>query len=305
VNLLSNAVKCTSPGGSISIEASVVAPDSRVRRLTRSSYICVQVTDTGTGIPEDKLDAIFEPFVQAESGPTRPQEGSGLGLTIGRRLARAMGGDLTVVSEVGEGSTFALWLPTAARHDGDASALEQSTLAAVERGANVETPDGDKPRPEHQIRGLAAVAITVLSRLHLIIETVVSRVRTDPAIEMAKGLRTTQVSDHLSTLLADILGFLAVVEEASGKPSQMLADAMEIQRLVAERHGTQRGRLGWTEQSMRREFMIIREELQKFVREAVPADGELPVGDAIGALSRFVDQAEYVAVRALERELEH
>jgi signal transduction histidine kinase len=280
VNLLSNAVKCTAPGGAITIDAAVTAPDAAARRLARKAYICIRVTDTGTGIAEDKLDSIFEPFVQAETGPTRPQEGSGLGLTIGRRLARAMGGDLTVVSELGKGSTFSLWLPVA------------------ERAAR------EKPQAEHQMRGLAEVGTTVLSQLHTVMETVVSRIRCDPGVTMAKGLRTTQVADHLSTLLANILGALAVVEESSGKPSQMLADAMEIQRLVAERHGAQRAPLGWTEQSMRREFMIIREELQRFVRDAVPSDGELPVGDAVGSLTRFVDQAEYVAVRSLERELE-
>ena len=304
VNLLSNAVKCTGPGGKITIEASVTAPDARARRLPRSAYICVQVIDTGTGIAEDKLDAIFEPFVQAESGPTRPQEGSGLGLTIGRKLARAMGGDLTVVSEVGKGSTFALWLPAGERVDGDASALEQAT-PAPESSSIASGLSENKQAPEHQVRGLAEVANVVLSQLHTVLETIVSRIKCDPAIETAKGLRTTQVADHLSALLADILSALAVVEESSGKPSQMLADAMEIQRLVSERHGAQRARLGWTEQSMRREFMIIREELQRFVRDAVPSDGDLPIGDAIGALGRFVDQAEYVAVRALERELGH
>jgi signal transduction histidine kinase len=304
VNLLSNAVKCTPPGGSIAIEAAVTAPDAAARRLPRKSYICIRVIDTGTGIAEDKLDSIFEPFVQAETGPTRPQEGSGLGLTIGRRLARAMGGDLTVASELGKGSTFSLWVPAGTRLDADASELEQATPALDEFDAAAERASRDKPQPEHQVRGLAEVGATVLSRLHTLMESAVGRIRCDPAITMAKGLRTTQVADHLSTLIANILGALAVVEEASGKPSQMLADAMEIQRLVAERHGAQRARLGWTEQSMRREFMIIREELQGFVRDAVPSDGELPVGDAVGALTRFVDQAEYVAVRSLERELE-
>ena len=305
INLLSNAVKCTAAGGSIAIEATLTPPDAGARRLSRKSYICVRVTDTGTGIPEDKLDAIFEPFVQAESGPTRPQEGSGLGLTIGRRLARAMGGDLTVASEIEKGSTFALWLPAAERQDADASAREQATPNPPELDAIAAAETTGKPRAEHQVRGLAAVARTVFSKLHSVVETVVGRICCDPAVEMAKGLRSTQVANHLPTLLTDILSSLAVVEESSGKPSQMLADAMEIQRLVAERHGAQRARLGWTEQAIRREFMIIREELQRAVREAVPLDGELPPGDATGALSRFVDQAEYLAVRALERELEH
>jgi hypothetical protein len=156
---------------------------------------------------------------------------------------------------------------------------------------------------EHQTRGLADVANRVLAQLEAIAARVVGRIRSDPGIPMARSLRTSQVADHLSTLIADMLSSLALIEEASGKPSQMLADAVEIQRLVSERHGTQRAKLGWTEAEMRREFMIIREELAQLVRQAVPPGGDLTVSAAVTALGRFVDQAEYVGVRSLEREL--
>lgn len=118
---------------------------------------------------------------------------------------------------------------------------------------------------------------------------------------MAAGLKTSQVTDHLSTLLADIAGALIIVEEVAGEPSPLLADAMEIQRLVAERHGAQRARLGWTEAALRREFMIIREELEQVVRDAVPIAGPLKREDALAAVNRFVDQAEYIGVRSLEK----
>jgi signal transduction histidine kinase len=71
------------------------------------------VTDTGIGIPEEKLDSIFEPFVQLGSRPTSGQEGLGLGLAISRDLARGMSGDLTATSTVGEGTTLVLQLPRA------------------------------------------------------------------------------------------------------------------------------------------------------------------------------------------------
>lgn len=100
VNLLSNAVKFTDKGGSVTVTCS-----------TSGNSLLINITDTGSGIPADKLEVIFEPFVQAESGLTRRIEGSGLGLAISRDLARAMQGDLTVKSEVGKGSTFTLWLP--------------------------------------------------------------------------------------------------------------------------------------------------------------------------------------------------
>jgi signal transduction histidine kinase len=73
----------------------------------------VHVTDTGPGIPPGKVEAIFEPFVQLGGNLTRIAEGTGLGLAISRELARAMGGDVTVRSTFGEGSSFTLTLQRA------------------------------------------------------------------------------------------------------------------------------------------------------------------------------------------------
>jgi PAS domain S-box-containing protein len=100
LNLLSNAVKFTDHGGRITIRAHAYG-----------DTLAIDVSDTGRGIPEDKLDVIFEPFVQIDRRLTREQEGVGLGLAISRELARAMGGDLAVTSELGVGSTFTLSLP--------------------------------------------------------------------------------------------------------------------------------------------------------------------------------------------------
>jgi signal transduction histidine kinase len=69
------------------------------------------IADTGVGIANDKLDEIFEPFVQLGRSLTSAHQGTGLGLSISRDLARAMKGDLTVESTPGEGSTFTLTLP--------------------------------------------------------------------------------------------------------------------------------------------------------------------------------------------------
>ena len=100
VNLLTNATKYTPRGGSIRM-ACDVTPD-QVRVLVR---------DTGVGIAKHHLEAIFEPFFQVDARLTRVDEGLGLGLPIARRFARAMAGDLTVSSTLGEGSTFTLTLP--------------------------------------------------------------------------------------------------------------------------------------------------------------------------------------------------
>jgi signal transduction histidine kinase len=69
------------------------------------------VSDTGRGIPSEKFEQIFAPFVRVDTGYSRATEGTGLGLAISRDLARTMAGDLTVESTLGEGSTFTLRLP--------------------------------------------------------------------------------------------------------------------------------------------------------------------------------------------------
>ncbi len=98
-NLLGNAVKFTRDG-----QVSLVVDEA-------PGWIEITVQDTGIGIPADKLEQIFEPFMQVDSAFTRRYEGTGLGLAISRRLCALMGGTLTVRSSLGVGSTFTLRLP--------------------------------------------------------------------------------------------------------------------------------------------------------------------------------------------------
>jgi signal transduction histidine kinase len=110
LNLLSNALKFTPRGGTVSLACAA-----------HGDAVDISVADTGVGIPADKLDSIFEPFVQVDTRLTRTQEGVGLGLAISRDLARGMGGDLSVVSTVGKGTCFTLRLPVYRKFVADAS----------------------------------------------------------------------------------------------------------------------------------------------------------------------------------------
>ena len=100
---MSNAGKFTSKG-QIQISADVEVDDD-------VQYLTIAVTDSGIGIPEDKLNRVFEEFGQADESTTRNFGGTGLGLSISRRFCRMLGGDLTVKSRPGEGSTFTIRVP--------------------------------------------------------------------------------------------------------------------------------------------------------------------------------------------------
>jgi signal transduction histidine kinase len=99
LNLLSNAIKFTPAKGAIHLTCD-----------SDETTVSIRVRDTGRGIPQEKQDRIFEPFVRVDEGFNRPTEGTGLGLAISRNLARAMGGELAVESVPGDGATFTLTL---------------------------------------------------------------------------------------------------------------------------------------------------------------------------------------------------
>jgi signal transduction histidine kinase len=118
LNLLANAIRFTAPGGHVTLAAATVdrrRADSAPPLSPPASELPVQltVTDTGRGIATEQLQSIFEPFVQVGARLAGTDEGTGLGLAISRDLARGMGGDLTVESALGFGSTFTLTVPCA------------------------------------------------------------------------------------------------------------------------------------------------------------------------------------------------
>ncbi len=117
LNLLSNAAKFTD-GGHIKV----------IVRLLERNFISLAVEDTGSGIPDDYQELVFEEFTQVDGSNTRKHGGTGLGLAISRKLARMLGGDLTVKSKIREGSTFTLTIPAIYRVPEKTRVLERTEV---------------------------------------------------------------------------------------------------------------------------------------------------------------------------------
>lgn len=121
MNLIGNSCKFTPIGGEISITVLSEQKSSRTYELS------ISVSDTGVGIPEDKLAQIFEPFVQADSSTTRKYGGTGLGLSISKKLIELLGGTISVTSAINHGSTFTIRLPVERVGTNSQSLIERST----------------------------------------------------------------------------------------------------------------------------------------------------------------------------------
>ncbi|MBD0320157.1 MAG: hypothetical protein ICV87_07485, partial [Gemmatimonadetes bacterium] len=120
------------------------------------------------------------------------------------------------------------------------------------------------------------------------------RLRGDPELPMAAGLLDTELEDHASSFLADIAQSLVILGETGGQPD-LLRDGSDLQRLISERHGAQRARLGWDEDALRREFVVLRQEIDAVLRRC----GIEETHAAMAALAPFVDRACEISVRGL------
>ena len=110
LNLLNNAVKFTEQG-EVTLEAGLIKDYTSPHQGTPEPAVRLSVTDSGIGIKPEDMEKIFQPFRQIDSGLTRRHEGTGLGLTICRRLADLLGGEISAKSTWGEGSAFTFVLP--------------------------------------------------------------------------------------------------------------------------------------------------------------------------------------------------
>ncbi|HEY7767730.1 ATP-binding protein [Longimicrobium sp.] len=280
VNLLSNAVKFTESGGSVSVTCGCTAQAGEEADVGREGpWVYVRVEDTGMGIAPEKLKAVFQPFVQAEEGHTRKHGGTGLGLTISRRFARLMEGDLTVRSTLGQGSCFTLWLPAAR----DAAAPEAASTAH------------DWPSRPGQVPGLADVGHILAASADGLVRDIGTRLRGDPHVPGARGLDRAQLEDHMATFLLDIGKSLITLDEGGGEP-ELMQDGSDIQRLISERHGDQRRRLGWKPGEVRRQFEIVRDEVDTLIRRDIAQRTDADIGAALGIVKRLLEEAERVTL---------
>jgi PAS domain S-box-containing protein len=199
-NLLSNAAKFTN-NGTITLAA---------KRETRDGdeWITLGVSDTGIGIAEDKLDAVFEEFSQADDSTTRDYGGTGLGLPISRRFCQMMGGDITITSELGKGTTFTIELPS-----------RVDALEAAKSSAKPEQPEARAMAPG--VRPILVVDDDADSRelLQRTLESegfsVVTAATGEEGLELARELKPSLMT--LDVLMPTMDGW-SVLQEVKADP---------------------------------------------------------------------------------------
>ncbi|MEM0962828.1 MAG: response regulator [Bacteroidota bacterium] len=315
LNLLSNAVKFTAEGTvTLSIEAS---------RQWSETAVVVRVIDTGIGIAQENQERLFDSFTQVDASTTRRYGGTGLGLTISRRLAEAMGGTISVTSEVGKGSTFTVELPfsqvspppTPGGHlgtmlvvDDHPEAREALTALAAERGFVVRAVSS-AAEAQAWIEGggrfdIAAIDLSLQNQEAFRLAQYVRGLDTagDPSLlllapigspptpaglfdaVLAKPVRT----DRFREVIAQLTGLVAPSEER--RPTM---DALSLRVLLVEDHEVNRlvalsllRRLG-LEADMAEDGQQALDALATSDYDLVLMDLQMPVVDGIEATRRL------------------
>ncbi|MGZ8377340.1 MAG: sensor histidine kinase [Gemmatirosa sp.] len=261
VNLLSNAVKFTPEGGRVDVTCGVEGDGA-------APQIAVAVRDTGIGIPAEQHARIFEPFVQVNGGLSRRVGGTGLGLAISRQLVHLMGGEITVESAPGAGSTFTLWLPAS-------SAAWEARVRLGER---------------------------LLARMSDVLTAYVDALRHDPALPGAAQATRSALEGHAGALLAAMAHDFAVLDDGAADRGSLIADGGAFKALLAERHGGQRGRLGWDAALLGRDFAHLGDAIEHVLLGVPPRNRDAAaLGDQLALLRAFLAEAESLAVEGLQR----
>jgi hypothetical protein len=148
-NLLSNAIKFTEQGA---VRVEIVAPAAdtlfTTEDLSADNALAISVIDEGVGIPADRVEQIFEAFEQVDASTIRTYGGTGLGLSISRELARMLGGELSVESELGAGSRFTLYIRRAL----DSSIAVSQSVTAQAETRRIDDPSAQRFRPPARAR---------------------------------------------------------------------------------------------------------------------------------------------------------
>lgn len=295
INLLSNAIKFTPPGGTVTITCRTAEPTSPVDTLCGAGWwTYIRVEDTGIGIAPEEQGRIFEPFVQVEAGHTRTQGGTGLGLAISRRLARLMGGDLSLESTPGVGSVLTLCLPASerVRDETDQVGHTVETLGTGTTGA--------ERHSEVATAGVEEIGEMLRDSVEDVLRAYTDRLRAEPTIPGALVMRRVQLEDHAASLLADLAQSLVIVSSAGDETADLLRDGSAIQHAIAQAHGARRFAQGWPESAVRRDQQILREEVERAVRGRLRT-ASTEADTALAVLLGLIDRAEELSVSAWRR----
>jgi PAS domain S-box-containing protein len=280
LNLLSNAVKFTRPGGRIVVRCAEAAqPPAGVHPAGHGPWASIEVEDTGIGIAPENLARVFEPFTQVDDTHTREAGGTGLGLAISRRFARAMGGELSVTSRPGHGSVFTLWLPAA-------GTMAEAAEAQV-----------GWPSAPGVVAGLADAGRTLEEQAGVPVDAWVRRMWSDAGVPSAHALERTLVEDHSLTFIAEIGRALVMLDATGGEP-ELMRDGDSIQRTIAALHGAQRARLGFAAGEIAREYAMLAEEVEAFVRREVLEARGIDAAPVVSIVRRLLERAARIAIEA-------
>jgi hypothetical protein len=224
-----------------------------------------------------------------------------------------MGGDLTARSELGAGATFTFWLPamlaSAESGAGTVAGLESAASRPAIAGSSRRTPPlGTAANAEPAGPPLDAAAYAVLYALSVrlaaeaetVAERYVAALRADDRFPGVRELPAVQLRDHATPFVGLLASQLMTIGETHGQAPELLGDGSQVQRVMAELHGGQRLRLGWSEADLEREMPLLTAEVERALRAAVdtaatPADAT--TSDAMDITGGPVDAAtRYAAV---------
>ena len=187
-NLLGNAIKFTERGGVMVL--------AQIDDTENQPMLRLELHDTGVGIPENKLEAIFQPFVQSDTSMTRQHGGTGLGLAISRRIAHSLGGELFVDSVVGQGSVFTVTVATGDLYD--VKFDDVPSLSAMD------VPSA-KPQPGGKLNGLSVLVVDDMETNRRLVSMFLTRAgaNVDTAENGAVAVEAVEQS-HYDVVLMDM-----------------------------------------------------------------------------------------------------